>query len=207
MVELYRDQADQFSWIEQLVSEVPSVPAAAGSAPHWSARKGRSAAIPLTTEQTMDRFVTLVTKLYQDGAWAEEFGVGCPDGVLDPVDAPDTQIEDRLGYHIGSERTWSLHVSRSSQDEDQFYDLIEVLHDQASWPGEWRAHNYGGSVGHPSDFSPACGRALYGRSRGSVRASPTSGNCGRVTSGRPDASISLKPSRRRRRTTYSARPS
>ncbi len=31
--------------------------------------------------------------------------------------------------------------------EDEFYDLIEVLHDFASWPGEWRHHDYGGCVG------------------------------------------------------------
>ncbi len=161
VVELYRDQGDQFRWIEELVSELPSVPGAAGAAPHWSARKGRSAAVPLTMEQTMDRFVSLVAKLDQDGLWAEHFGARCPDGVLDPVDAPDTQIEDRLGYHIGVERTWPLRTSRSSWGEDEFYDLIEVLHDLASWPGEWRGHNYGGCVGHPGDFSPACGRALY----------------------------------------------
>ena len=161
VVELYRDQGDQFSWIEELVTELPSVPAAAGAAPHWSARKGRSAALPLTAEQTMDRFVSLVAKLDQDGLWAEHFGVDCPDARARPVDAPDTHIEDRVGSHIGSERTWPLSMSRFSWGEDEFFDLIEVLRDLASWPGEWRGHNCGGCVGHPGDFSPACGRALY----------------------------------------------
>lgn len=161
VVELYRDQADQCGWIEQLVRELPSVPAASGASPHWSARKGMSAPVPLTVAQTMDRFVSLVARLDQDGLWAEHFGVDCPDGVLGPVDTIDTQIEDRLGYHVGDERTWPLRLSRSWWGDDEFYDLVEVLHDLASWPGDWRGHNYGGCVGHPGDFSPACGRALY----------------------------------------------
>jgi hypothetical protein len=109
----------------------------------------------------MDRFVSLVSRLEGGGLWAERFGVDCPDGVLDPADAPDTQIEDQLGYHIGDDRTWPLSLSRKSWGEDDFYDLVEVLHDFASWPGEWRSHNYGGCVGHPGDFSRACGQGLF----------------------------------------------
>jgi hypothetical protein len=44
---------------------------------------------------------------------------------------------------------------------DDLFDLMEVLHDLASWPGTWAGHDYGGCVGHPSDFSAACGRGLY----------------------------------------------
>ncbi len=102
--------------------------------------------------------MSLVAKLDQHGLWAEHFGVDCPDGVLDLADTPDTQIEDRLGT---TSVMRSLRMSRSFWGEDEFYDLIEVLYDLASWPGEWRGHNYGGCVGHPADFSPACGPALY----------------------------------------------
>jgi hypothetical protein len=109
----------------------------------------------------MDRFVYLVEGLVDAGLWAESFGLDCPDGVGDPAKPPDVQIEDMLGHHIGIEETWPLRRSEPNWSRDDFYDLVEVLHDVASMPSTWSSHHYGGCVGHAGGFSPAVGQALY----------------------------------------------
>lgn len=152
---------EQMVWLHDLLAEVrtaaPSpVPAAR---PYWSQRAG-VAGEKLSGAATMDRFVPLVERLERDDLWAQAFGVDCPDGVGDPVDSPSEQIGVLLGKRIGA-GAWPLRESRLHWSLDDLYDLAEVLHDLASWPGAWSLHNYGGCGGHPSDFSPTCGQALY----------------------------------------------
>lgn len=151
---------DQLPWLCRLRAELETAKAAAALRPYWSQRSG-AAPEALTTEATMDRFANLVESLASDGVWAQRFGVNCPDGGDDPIDPPDIQIEDRLGRHVGSGTTWPLKRSRRTWTTDDFYDLMEVLHDLASMPASWSGHSYGGCIGHPGNFSPATGQALY----------------------------------------------
>lgn len=151
---------DQLPWLRRLRGELDTANAAAPLRPYWSQRSG-AAPEALSTEATMDRFANLVDSLASDGLWAQRFGVNCPDGGDDPIDPPDIQIEDRLGRHIGTGTTWPLKRSRRTWTTDDFYDLMEVLHDLASMPASWSGHSYGGCIGHPGNFSPATGQALY----------------------------------------------
>lgn len=151
---------EELTWVRQLVSEVRAAPPAPVPRPYWSQRAG--AAGEKTSEAaTMDRFVALVEGLERDGLWARAFGVDCPGGHGDPPEAPSGQIEGLLGKQIGAQGAWPLRASRPHWTLDDFYDLAEVLHDLASWPGTWDHHDYGDCIGHPSDFSPTCGQALY----------------------------------------------
>lgn len=148
-------------WLHQLLAEVRvTAPSPAPAArPYWSQRSG-VAGEKLSEAATMDRFVSLVERLDRDGLWAQAFGVDCPDGVGDPFDTPSDQISGMLGKRIGAD-AWPLRGSRPHWSLDDLYDLAEVLHDLASWPGAWGRHDYGGCVGHPRDFSPSCGQGLY----------------------------------------------
>lgn len=151
---------EQTAWVAQLRSEAGTAPPAPPVRPYWSQRAGAKPE-KLTQATAMDRFVSLVEHLDRDDSlWAGAFGVDCPDGVGDPIEAPSVQIEQLLGKKIGS-GAWPLGHSRALWSLDDFFDLIEVLHDLASWPGTWGSHNFGGCPGHPGDFSPGCGQALY----------------------------------------------
>ena len=152
---------EQLVWLHQLLAEVRvAAPSPAPAArPYWSQRAG-VAGEKLSEAATMDRFVSLVERLDRDGLWAQAFGVDCPDGVGDPVDTPSDQISGLLGKHVGA-GAWPLRESRPHWSLDDLYDLAEVLHDLASWPGAWSHHDYGGCVGHPGDFSRTCGQGLY----------------------------------------------
>jgi hypothetical protein len=150
----------QLAWLKQVAAEAAALPPLPPARPYWSQRSGMKRE-KLTSEVVMDRFVSLVASLAaEDWLWAEAFGVDCPDGIGDPVDTPTSQIEQRLGKAIGA-GAWPLAESRKYWTVHDLFDLIEVLHDLASWPGSWDSHGYGGCPGHPGDFSPACGKALY----------------------------------------------
>lgn len=161
----YHETVDhaQVAWLHRLHSDLDQVRPTPPQRPYWSTRRGTSTPEALDLAATSARFVSLVGRLdRQQDLWSEAFGVDCPDGVGDPVDSPSLQIEDRLERSIGDGSPWPPTAAQAGQwTRDDLFDMIEVLYDLASWPGTWTGHHYGGCPGHPGDFSPACGRALY----------------------------------------------
>jgi hypothetical protein len=152
----------QLRWLQRLRAEIDIAPPVfVRDRLYWSQRQGRRSAV-LRADETMDRFVSVVDRLDKTHAlWSEAFGVGCPDGVGDPSETASDQIEHLVGRRIGPTGAWPLQSSRGSWTSEDFFDIAEVLHDLAAWPSTWDGHNYGGCVGHPGGFSPACGQALY----------------------------------------------
>lgn len=152
----------QVAWVRALRSELDAAQMAPDAKPYWSARRGATPPV-LPLPETAERFVNLVAKLNdRQGLWTEAFGVDCPDGHGDPVEPPRHQLEDLLGRELSEGMGWPFGCRAArSWARDDLFDLMEVLYDLASWPGTWGLHDYGGCIGHPGDFSPACGRALY----------------------------------------------
>jgi hypothetical protein len=152
----------QVAWARRLRAEIDAALMAPEAKPYWSARRGATPPV-LSLADTAERFVNLVAKLNdRDGLWTEAFGVDGPDGHGDPVEPPRHQFEDLLGRELGNGMGWPLgSAAARAWTRDNLFDLMEVLHDLASWPGMWSGHDFGGCIGHPGDFSPACGRALY----------------------------------------------
>jgi len=161
----YNDTIDdvQVEWLRRLRSDLDAARPTPPQRPYWSTRKGTSAPQILDLSATIERFVSLVGHLdRQQSMWSEAFGVDCPDGVGDPIDSPSVQFEDRLGRVVAHGVPWPLTTAQASLwTQDDFFDIVEVLYDLASWPSTWSRHDFGGCIGHPGDFSMACGRALY----------------------------------------------
>lgn len=152
----------QLTFIHQLRIELDVAREAAGARPIWSQRHG-SVPETLNTADTMQRFATLVGRLSEThGLWAEAFGTDCPDRHGDPTEPADQQLADRLGRTVDGLTDWPVRPgSAALWSRDDFFDLVEVLHDLASWPATWSSHNFGGCIGHPGDFSTPFGRAMY----------------------------------------------
>ena len=152
----------QLRWLSSLRGELGFARRATAPRPLWS-KRGGSGRQPLDLGQTVTRFLRLVGSLAQrQSLWTETFGVNCPDGVGDP-DEPAHELFLRLldSSVVGTE-SWPLDIAASANwTADELFDVMEVLHDMASWPATWSGHNYGGCIGHPGSFSPTCGRALY----------------------------------------------
>jgi|CXWK01.1.fsa_nt_gi hypothetical protein len=155
-------ESSKATWLRQLQQELKVAGDRSTKTPHWSARRGAPPA-PLDAEAVLARFEPLVRQLDEvAGLWAEAFGVSCPDGIGDPVVPPRQVLEDRLERELPPTMDWPLRQGApSTWSLDDLYDYIEVLYDLASWPAQWQHHTFGGCIGHPSDFSIVCGRALY----------------------------------------------
>lgn len=153
---------DLRTWVRSLRAELDAALPAPAERPYWSQRHGAAPEV-LDLSATAERFVGLVQRLDVDhGLFAQAFGVDCPDGVDDAAEPPVQQITDRIGRTLPGLDRWPPPrsvVGRWARDD--LFDLMEVLHDLASWPGTWSAHDYGGCIGHPGDFSPTLGRSLY----------------------------------------------
>lgn len=157
----FTPDASQVSWVRALREQLDEARPAPSERPYWSQRHGAASEV-LDLVATAERFVGLIVRLDRDGLFSQFFGVGCPDGVGDPAEPPAQQITDRIGRTPPGLDGWPPHPGLVTQwTRDDLFDLIEVFHDLASWPGRWSGHDYGGCVGHPGDFSPTLGRALY----------------------------------------------
>lgn len=152
----------KLTWLSQLRAELESTSDKPARAPYWSARRGVAPA-SLDADAVLARFGPLVRRLDQDaGLWSAAFGVNCPDGIGDPAAPPRQIFEDRLERKLPPTVDWPLgQDAPTTWTLNDLYDYIEVLHDLASWPGQWDHHGFGGCVGHPHDFSVSCGRALF----------------------------------------------
>lgn len=153
----------QLAWLRSLRADLDETVSAGGDRLYWTQRHSGTARF-LDLAETAERFVNLVQRLDQEeGLFAEAFGVDCPDGIGDPIDTPSQQITDRIErIPPGLERWPPRKGVVKDWTPDDLFDLMEVFYDLASWPGTWSAHNFGGCVGHPGNFSRPLGRSLYG---------------------------------------------
>ncbi len=153
----------ELNWLHDLRSELADFESQVPERSlYWSQRKRGVSGERLSFEVTARRFVAMVRTFdTRDLLWSEAFGVDCPDGVGDPVSSPAEQVAELLERDLPGFR-WPLpEDAAGSWDHDDLYDAIELLHDLASWPSVIYGHDWGGCVGHPTDFSPRCGQDLF----------------------------------------------
>ena len=150
------------AWVRRLRDQIQALPELPVTRRYYTARRGQPVG-PADQTEALRRFVAIVHQLDSDGLWAERLGTECPDGIGDPPEAPNDLFRRLLGRNIiDADGPWPLNEHRVDRWVlDDFFDLIEVLHDLASWPGTWDSHDFGGCIGHPGSFSQACGQAVY----------------------------------------------
>jgi hypothetical protein len=108
-------------------------------------------------EQLKRDFDRLITTLQADGYLEQAFPAVCVDDPNGVNPDPDGLLADRLGI----EGLWPLRPDMWDDDDDVFFDLIEVFHDLVARPRFRRWHDWSQCGWHYREFNSALGRALY----------------------------------------------
>jgi len=131
---------------------------------YYSARRRPQAGPPpMSLERTKGAFAREVVGLADVGYFDDAFGSSCVDAHEDPDGQGQRRLSDLLDTDLPM---WPLRRAgertRIEDDwsEEQFYDVVEVLHDLVARPRARRWHDYGEEWDY-SDFSRAPGRAVY----------------------------------------------
>ncbi len=123
--------------------------------PYWSQRHTGSTPEAVTTEAVAREVVRLINDLESRGYFEQAFQKDC-------VDAPsDVDPAALIEMEVGTTGLWPLSTSRLAENTDDFFDVIEVLHDLVSRPRTRRLHPYAGCGWHHDDYSTAAGQDLY----------------------------------------------
>lgn len=123
--------------------------------PYWSQRRTGSTPEAITTDVAAREFVRLVSDLEDRGYFEQAFHKDCVDAPSEVDPAAVIEME------VGSPGLWPLSTTRLAENTDEFFDVIEVLHDLVSRPRSRQFHSYAGCGWHHDDYSTATGQILY----------------------------------------------
>jgi hypothetical protein len=144
-------------WLSQLLQEAATWPEPSTRKPYWSARTiGRGSPARMELREVKRNFVQLVDQFEADGYLVLAFGQDCVDAE-GPQSNPAAVLFSRLGYAV----EWPPMRPRAGWTRDQFYDLVEVLHDLVARPTSREYHDYEGCGWHYRDFTTGSARRLY----------------------------------------------
>ncbi len=164
-------------WLKTLRQEVEAGPEAPPPRPYWSSKQGGGPPL-LNLPDAVAAFEVCVRSLDSRlDLWAAVFGSHCPkERTMSDQDAVSL-ISAKVGRNLPGLTGWPLKCSDPELwTEAEFYDLIEVLHDLASWPASSTDHDFYilheswpaspmdhdfYCPGHPGEFSRYIGQALY----------------------------------------------
>ena len=126
--------------------------------PYYSERRTGSHPRALGLRASIVEFRQLIRDLDSRGYLAMRLGIDCADDPdpIDPVHVVEMQ-SGRLGL-------WPINVDTlagTSDEPDDFLDLVEVLHDLVAQPRRRSFHGWSGCTWHYSDFSISAGRQIY----------------------------------------------
>jgi len=123
--------------------------------PYYSQRRAGGTTSTMTLPAAARGFGRLVDDLERRGYLERAFGKDCVD------DPSDIAPADVIASELGVESLWPLPLQKLADDQDLFFDMIEVLHDLVAAPRSRRMHGYAGCGYHHSDFSSALGKEVY----------------------------------------------
>lgn len=127
---------------------------------YYSQRKGTNpnmSGLPLG--DVIDLFVRVYDQLREDGYFHEAFGYECVDAGHIPGTIRDVELETLLA--VRKKGLWPIHDKSAQYSEDDFFDMIEFLHQHVSKPIDGTHHSWGDCGMHWETFNRAEGQAHY----------------------------------------------
>ena len=127
---------------------------------YYSHRHGtnpNASGLPLA--DVVDLFVRLYDQLREEGFFHEAFGYECVDAGDIPGKVREIELESLLS--IRKKNLWPLHIHASAYSEDDFFDMIEFLHQHVSKPIDGTFHSWGDCGMHWETFNKVQGQTEY----------------------------------------------
>lgn len=123
----------------------------------YSLRKGTNPNLKgLPLKEVLGLFVRLYTQLSEDGYFHEAFGFVCVDAGDLPGKVRDPELEMLLT--IRKTGLWPVHEKAPFYSEDDFFDVIEFLHQYVSKPIDGTMHSYNQCGMHWETFNKTLGQ-------------------------------------------------
>jgi hypothetical protein len=119
--------------------------------PYYSIREGRNPNIRFDLPFLRRVFFDLFLKYEQDGYFQEAFGYSCFDaGTV--AGSLGSDIEAYIRRKVRKENLWPVHEFYTSYEEDDLFDMVELLFDVISKPLDGRYHSYSNCGWHYDSF-------------------------------------------------------
>jgi hypothetical protein len=159
------DPVPQQSLLRQLLAAAGRLPTQARPSPYYSQRRGSAVHVraigPGRARQLQTDWADIVNDLQSRGYLDRLAPRRCVDDP-GPAIAPDHVISGEIERRTGIAEAWPPRPwVGDGWSEDEFYDLIEVVHDLLARPRSRRLHDYNGCGWHYSNFAAAPARELY----------------------------------------------
>ena len=129
--------------------------------PYYSQRAGKlPASEPLELNDLKGVFVGLFRWFEDEGYFQESLGYHCVDRGFVPGSV-GTDIETELLLTLRKKHLWPVDSTIDNWSEDDFFDMVEFLHDHVSKPTKRHFHDFSDCGWHCSEFDREPGRAEY----------------------------------------------
>ncbi|GAA3537417.1 hypothetical protein AFL01nite_12120 [Aeromicrobium flavum] len=145
------------TYLTQLANDVDQFPTE--RARYWNARTRPDApAAMLSMLEVQREWAAEMFEFQRLGFLSRVAPKECVDG--EPVPPPDRKIESEVLRRAGLRIAWPL-TSESPLGVDDFYTLVEVIHDLVARPRLRYDHTYGNCGWHFDDYVPGVGQGIY----------------------------------------------
>lgn len=136
---------------------------------YYSQRKGTNPNLSgLPLPDVVDLFIRIFDQLREDGYFHEAFGYECVDA--GDVDGTVRDIALEMLLSIRKKNLWPMHVNAKLYTEDDFFDIVEFLHQYVSKPIDGHYHSYNDCGMHWTSFNKIQGQLEYRQKVNSVLA-------------------------------------
>lgn len=127
---------------------------------YYSQRKGTNPNLDgLPLADVLELFTRLYVQLCKDGYFSEAFGFICVDVGQIQGKVADPELEVLI--NIRKRGLWPVTEKAASYSEDDFFDVIEFLHQHVSKPVEGRLHSYADCGMHWQTFNGPLGQVEF----------------------------------------------
>lgn len=127
---------------------------------YYSHREGTNPNLSgLPLQDVVDLFIRVFNQMHEDGYFHEAFGYECVDAGV--IDGTVRDIELEILLTVRKKNIWPIHNHAKLYSEDDFFDVIEFLHQYVSKPIDGHYHGYAECGMHWSTFNKSQGQKEF----------------------------------------------
>lgn len=133
---------------------------------YYSVRAGKNTDAHLDLAVLKKKFLITYRELEKEGYFQKYFGINCEDGYLPGELGED--IDTTMFINLRKENLYPIYSHLENYDEDDFFDVIEFLHDYCSKGLVGRYHSWNNCGYHYEEFNDAEGQKYFRKKLNSI---------------------------------------